>query len=299
MFEPGYPDARAVESAIKDAAKNAHTADPSRQVGDLIRQAYYDRFLCRVFSDSEDSEWVLKGGTGMLARVPTARRTLDADLFRSGYDKDRALADLRRLAELDLGDHFRFVYRERRAILADDGQPYTDGYRVAFDAYLGVKLVDTIKIDLSAGTLPTDNLQVQEPANRLTLPRLVSYPYRLYPVANQVADKLCATIADYNGRPSSREKDLVDLVVIAVTQSIDSDALREAITTECAKRRLLVPEQFTIPSHWGPAYTKLVKGTPAEPFPITVARGLLHEFIDPVLACTAADVWHPNMREWS
>ena len=299
MIDPGYPDARAVESAIKDAAKNAHAADPSRQVGDLIRQACYDRFLCRVFSASEDSEWVLKGGTGMLARVPTARRTLDADLFRAGHDKDHALADLRRLAELDLGDHFRFVYREHHAILADDIQPYTDGFRVTFDAYLGVKLVDTIKIDLSAGTLPTDNPQVEEPANRLPLPRLVSYPYRLYPVANQIADKVCATIADYNGRPSSREKDLVDLVVIAATQSIDSAALREAITTECAKRRLLVPEQFTIPSHWGPAYAKLVKGTPAEPFPITAARALLHEFIDPVLACTAADAWHPNTREWS
>lgn len=200
---------------------------------------------------------------------------------------------------LDLGDHFRFIYREHRAILADDSQPYTDGYRVAFDAYLGANLVNTIKIDLSAGALPTDSLQVEEPANRLTLPRLVTYPYRLYPVANQVADKMCATVADYNGRPSSREKDLVDLVVIAATQSIDFAALREAITTECAKRRLLVPEQFTIPSHWGPTYAKLVKGTPAEPFTITAARALLEESIDPVLACTAADAWHPNTREWS
>ncbi|MEZ5199860.1 MAG: hypothetical protein R2742_00575 [Micropruina glycogenica] len=70
-----------------------HALYPTRQTGDLIRQAYYDRFLCRVFSDTETSEWVLKeGGTGMLARVPTARRTLDADLYRAGYDKDQALA---------------------------------------------------------------------------------------------------------------------------------------------------------------------------------------------------------------
>lgn len=61
----------------------------------------------------------------MLARVPTARRTLDADLYRAGYDKNQALADLRRLAQLDLGDHLRFVYREHHEILADDTQPYT------------------------------------------------------------------------------------------------------------------------------------------------------------------------------
>ena len=139
---------------------------------------------------------MLKGGAGMLARIPTARRTLDADLYRTGYNKDQALSDLRRLAAVDLGDHFWFVYREHHAILAGDAQPYADGYRVTFDAYLGAKLVSTIKIDLSAGTGPTDSVELEEPANRLHLPRLATYSFRLYLVANQVADKVCATIAD-------------------------------------------------------------------------------------------------------
>ena len=45
-----YATARAVEQAIKAAAKAAHEADPTRQVDDLVRQAHYDRFLCRVFA---------------------------------------------------------------------------------------------------------------------------------------------------------------------------------------------------------------------------------------------------------
>jgi Nucleotidyl transferase AbiEii toxin, Type IV TA system len=294
-----YPDARAVEAAIKAAARTVHDADPSRQTGDLIRQAYYDRFLCRVFSEADASEWVLKGGTGMLARVPSARRTLDADLYREGFDKDEALADLRRLAPLDLGDHFRFVYREHHQILADDTQPYTDGYRVTFDAYLGIKLIDTIKVDLSAGTTPTESIEVENPANRLTLPRLESYPYRLYPVANQIADKVCATIADYSGRPSSREKDLVDLVVIAVTQTVDAVSLRQAIATECAKRRLQFPIAFTIPAHWGPAYARLARNTPAEPYAIVAACELMHDFIDPVLAGRVIGAWDPETRTWA
>ncbi|MCL2804073.1 MAG: hypothetical protein FWD29_09030 [Micrococcales bacterium] len=73
---------RAVEMAIKGAAKSAYKQDQTRPVEDMIRQTYYDRFLCRVFF--EDSGWVLKGGSWMLARVPNARRTLDADLYRSG-----------------------------------------------------------------------------------------------------------------------------------------------------------------------------------------------------------------------
>jgi hypothetical protein len=124
----GYRDAKAVEMAIKAAAKATHASDPKRNVADLIRQAYYDRFLSRVFSEGDDSEWVLKGGNGMLARVSNARRTLDADLYREGYGRDEALSELRRLAETDLGDFFRFVYRTRRPIMGDDNQPYANGY---------------------------------------------------------------------------------------------------------------------------------------------------------------------------
>lgn len=299
MVESGYPDARAVEAAIKAAAKNAHDADPTRHTGDLIRQAHYDRFLCRIFSEADAAQWVLKGGTGMLARVRDARRTLDADLSRAGVGKDQALADLRRLAELDLGDHFRFVYREHHEILTDDAQPYTDGYRVTFDAYLGVRLIETIKVDLSVGVFPADGLEVVEPANRLGLPRLVTRPYRLYPVANQIADKVCATISDYGGRPSTREKDLVDLVIIAATQSVDALVLRQAIRSECTRRRLRFPEEFGVPAYWGAAYARLAKNTPAEPYPITAARGLLSEFIDPILTGEVVGAWHPETRVWS
>jgi hypothetical protein len=187
-----YKDARAVQMAMKSAAAAAHKADPSRKVEDLIRQAYYDRFLSRVFSEGGDSEWVPKGGSGMLARVPNARRTLDADLYREGYDKDKALADLRRVARIDLGDFFQFAYREHHAILGDDIQPYTDGYRVTFDAFLGLKQIDTIKVDLSTHVGATGNLTVADPANRLDLPKLNSSPYRLYPVANQIEFGACA-----------------------------------------------------------------------------------------------------------
>jgi len=131
-----YANWRAVESAIKAAALRVNEENPSRQVGDLIRQAHYDRFLSRVFSEGAASEWVLKGGSGMLARVPNSRRTLDVDLYREGYDKHLALTDLRRLAEVDLGDYFVFTYTEHHPILTDDLQPYADGFHVAFDASL-------------------------------------------------------------------------------------------------------------------------------------------------------------------
>ena len=295
-----YHDWRAVEMAIKDAAKAASLADPSRQVGDLIRQTHYDRFLCRVFSEGGASEWVLKGGTGMLARLPNARRTQDADLYLDGYDKDRALADLRRLAVTDLGDFFRFVYKEHHAILTDDLQPYADGYRVVFDAYLGTKALDPMKVDLSAHVGATENLTVTEPANRLVLPKLPSFPYRLYPVANQIADKVCATLTVHDGRPSSREKDMVDLVVIACTQVVRADDVHAALLREAAMRQLALPKTFTVPAHWGRGYTKAARDTPAAAHSIVGAKMLIASFIDPLLAWTVTGlIWTPDTMTWT
>jgi len=295
-----YCDWRAVEMAIKEAAKGASLADPSRQVGDLIRQAHYDRFLRRVFSDGPASEWVLKGGTGMLARLPSARRTQDADLYLEGYDKDRALADLRRLAVIDLGDFLRFVYKAHHAILTDDLQPYADGYRVVFDAYVGPKALDPIKVDLFAHVGgATENLTLTDPANRLALPKLPSFPYRLYPVAKQIADKVCATLAVYDGLPSNREKDLVDLVVIALTQVVGADAVCAALLREATMRQLALPETFTVPAHWGRGYTNAAHNTPASAYSIIDAQALMVRFIDPLLAGTATGLeWMPAELMW-
>lgn len=146
-----YPNARAVETAIRDAARKAHGFYPSISVSERIRQEHFRRLLCRVFSEGEDSEWLLKGGTGILARVPSARATRDIDLFGSGLTLDQALEDLRRLAAVDLGDHFRFVYSGHSGTLGGDAQPYTDGYRVSFDVYVGAQKRSGLNVDLAVG----------------------------------------------------------------------------------------------------------------------------------------------------
>ena len=294
-----YQDWRAVEQAIKSAATEAHQQDPTRIVADLIRQAHYDRFLCRVFSDGDASEWILKGGSGMLARVPNTRRTLDADLYREGYNKDLALRDLRRVTNVDLGDFFRFVYLRHTTILADDLQPYADGYRILFDAYLGPKPLEQIKVDLSTHVGATTAAMPATPANRLALPKLPSFDYRLYPIENQVADKVCAILTTHNGKPSSREKDLVDLVVIALTQTIDATDAQAALHHEAQLRRLDLPETFTTPATWGAGYANGAKNTPAAHYKITDAQMLMAAFIGPLLAgITIESHWSPEMLQW-
>lgn len=296
-----YATARGVEDAIKQAARAAAAADPALTTDQRIRLEHFNRFLSRVFSEGPDSEWLLKGGTGMLARVPSTRATLDIDLYRSGYELDAAVADLLRLAERDLGDHFRFVYVRHRAIVAGEEQPYTDGYRVEFDTYIGAQRKGGVGVDLSTGAGLTAEPTVVAPASALDLPRLVGFDYRLYPVVDQIADKVCAAMHQYGGRPSSREKDLVDLVVLAVTHDIDGTALSTAITTESRRRRMGDIERLVVPTEWGPAYEKMARRVPycAGLETIAAARDLASAFIDPVLDRTAQGLtWNHDERTW-
>lgn len=297
-----YATPAGVEAAIKDAAGKAASADPALTVHERIRLEYFNRFLSRVFSEVTESEWLLKGGTGMLARVPSTRTTRDIDLQRSGFTLDQALADLRRLVDIDLGDHFHFVYAGHEPSIGGDEQPHTDGYRVAFDIYVGAKKKTTLYVDLAVGAGITAPVTTIEPASALHLPRLVSTEYRLYPVVDQVADKVCATMKTYRDRPSSREKDLVDLVVLAVTQDVDGTSLGVAISTEARRRRMEPFDRFLIPSTWGRGYAKLARPVPycADFRTVELARTLVVGFIDPALGGSAgAKTWSHETCSWN
>lgn len=299
-----YSSPAAVEAAIKSTARAAFTADPSLSIQERIRLEYFHRFLSRVFSEGTDSAWVLKGGTGMLARVASARSTTDVDLFSRSrsHSLDSALDNLRRLATIDLSDFFRFDYVGHTDAIGGDQQTYTEGYRATFEVYIGAKRKDHLHVDLVVNVVMTDDAEVATPANALPLPKLASNPYLLYPVVDQIADKVCATLALYSGRPSSREKDLVDLVVLAVTQDVGAAKLRRALDAESGVRLPTLPSSFGVPTTWGPRYGRLAAAVPACDGFRTVAGAtdLMRRFIDPVLDGSAADKrWSHIHLGWS
>ncbi len=296
-----YATAAGVETAIKDAATKAAATDPSLDVNMRIQLEYFNRFLSRVFSDGDRSDWVLKGGTGILARVPSTRATRDIDLYRQGFTIIQTLDDLIRLASVDLGDHFRFEYASHTASIGNDTQPYTDGYRVKFNIFIGLNTKGSLRVDLAVGTGITGEVTATEPANALDLPRLVSHRYRLYPVVDQIADKVCATMTEYKERTSSREKDLVDLVVLAATQDIEGSALRNALITEARRRRLELLDHFTVPSSWGTGYARLSRSVPhcAGFRTVDLASDLVRRLIEPALSGDATGkMWSHKSLQW-
>jgi hypothetical protein len=296
-----YTSPAAVEAAIAAAAKKAFAADPSITVQERIHLEYFHRFLSRIFSEKDNAEWILKGGASMLARVPSTRATTDVDLFRRNCSLAAALEELQRLASIDLDDFFRFEYVKHSDAVDGNQQTYTKGYQVEFDVYIGVKKKTSFHVDLVVNTFTTDVVEMTQPVNALELPKLTSSPYRLYPVVDQIADKVCATLALYNGHPSSREKDLVDLVVLATTQDINANKLIRALRSEAATRSLSLPAIFTIPPVWGAGYTKLTLKVPAclNYHSIDAAKELMHIFLDPALSGSATNKnWSHDYLDW-
>jgi hypothetical protein len=305
-----YGDWRSLELAIKDAAKKAaRQAGPgisAASVDAQIRQARFDRFLSRVFAEDEQSEWLLKGGMSMLARVPRSRTTQDVDLAAlRASDLAEAGRALAALVEVDLGDHLTFRLIRSTPTGLGENQPGVATRRYFFaciDADHDTQ-IDTVVVDVVVGPPPVGRTEVVEPANRLHLRRpLTTFPYRLYPVADQIADKVCATIdTQYpGGKPSSRVKDLVDLVVIAHTQTVHLDELRVAIGSKRELSSIAPFEHFDVPAEWTRTYPATAKGVPvAESLSAQTAAEFVASFVDPALGKSLSPaVWDPRAQAW-
>lgn len=276
-----YKSAAALEMAVKEAAK-ASAQDTNRAIAGF----YFHRLLCRVFADSNDS-FVLKGGHGVLARTLDARATRDIDLLSTSDNLEGALADLRHLAQRDLGDFIFFEYEDAEPIKADD--EYRSGISVRFVPVMGVKRMQPISIDLVVDEVPLEGAEPISPADRIDVKGLVTCDYLVYPVGAALADKLCALSERHNGRASSRVKDLVDIVVYALTCDIDGNDLQRRVRREIAVRKLELMGVFSLPEEWGASqarqYTKLCTqtGIPKDLHDIKEASKLAARLFDPAL----------------
>ena len=153
-----------------------------------------------------------------------------------------ALADLRRLAQRDLGDFVVFEYAGAEPIKPDD--EYRSGLSVRFIPMLGAKRMQAIAIDLVIDEVPLEGAEAVSPADRIDVKSLDTCDYLVYPVGAALADKFCALAERHNGRASFRVKDLVDIVVYTLTCDIDGTDLQARLRREMAVRKIGPIESF-------------------------------------------------------
>jgi hypothetical protein len=296
--QDGFASDDAFRRSVSDRLRT-QAAARGRPANELRREFVLQRFLARVFAEP-DSGWILNGGAAMLARLPDARHSRDVDLYRPGSDTDLggALAELTTALHEQRLDRFRFVIEAARLLGADAAD-----LRVA--AYVAPTVLDRFTVDLTLHLRPVAEIEHVSPAHVLDLAGLPSMPaLRLYPVHDQLADKICAMYARYrdSGAPSTRYRDLVDIVLILRQIPLDALELRRAIDGELKRRRMRVPTAMKLPGpKWTPGFGSVATSSPlpAELHDPTNAIELVAACLRPIIDGTVTQgSWDPARRRW-
>jgi hypothetical protein len=292
--EDRYATPASFRRALTDRLKQATTA--SRWTfQQLQRQVAYDRLLERLYL--VDDGWIVKGATALLARDLGMRGSLDVDIYRE-VARGVGEADVRQAAAPDVGDWFQFEVGTGSLI-------GNNAVRLPVTAVIGATTWVAFHADLVGTDLRmTGQPEEVPPLARGVIPEVDQRGYKAYPLVDHVADKVAATYERHGDTrvPSTRYRDLVDLVSIAVGASVRADALRTAHLSEFERRGLPIPEVFDVPDRalWVPGYAAEARRSLLKTGQtLDEALAIVQPFIDPAIGGTAAGRWDPDRREWT
>jgi hypothetical protein len=210
----------------------------------------------------------------------------------------------RRVAEkAPAGDYLRFDIADPQLRTGQDLDHVVAQLKVI--PYLGAAEYGSwFPIDLSL------NQRIIEPVERIRPEPIVALPgsdplpeFVLYPLPDQIADKLCAMYSTYgSGRPSSRFRDLVDLALIVTTQPVDAARTTQALRAEASRRGIVLPTELTPPSpQWRAGYQQIAGDTilPSDLHVMDTALLLVGRCLEPLLAGEISDgTWDAELIYW-
>jgi Nucleotidyl transferase AbiEii toxin, Type IV TA system len=291
-----YESPTAFRRALTDKLKMR--AETSRwTLQQLQRQMAYDRLLERLYL--VDDNWVVKGATALLAREIGVRATIDIDLYREAA-QDTALVDLREAATRDIRDWFSFEIGSPQAVAHGAA-----GVRLPVTAYIGATPWARFHIDLVGSDLwMTGAPEDVPPLARVLMPDVEQHGYRAYPLVDHIADKVVAMIERHGGtgEPSTRFKDLVDLVAIVIGATVRADFQINALRSEASRRSISLPERFAVPDRdlWERGYAAEARRSLLQmAHTLSDALAIVTPFLDPLLDGSAVGDWDFHDRRWT
>jgi hypothetical protein len=115
----------------------------------------------------------------------------------------------------------------------------------------------------------------------------------------QVAEKVHAYTRSYRGQPSSRARDLVDLVLIKRLAPLDGERLRAALrgTFEARGREALPARLPSLPGEWSVAYRKLATEVSLDT-DLAAGHREAAALLDPVLGGQVRRRWDAAEGRW-
>ncbi|BAH47253.1 nucleotidyl transferase AbiEii/AbiGii toxin family protein [Rhodococcus opacus] len=294
-------------ASIQQRLKN-RSASSGQPLQQLRRTYVMTRFLARVF-DADPDGWVLKGGTGMMVRLPKARYSKDVDLMSTAFtDIADAIDKLREILRHEV-DPFTYTIA-RKEDIADD-----KGARISVQVRLGTTVFDNFPIDLVTHRGLVGPVEIHPIPHVIDLGDTVEpVRVRVYPIADQIADKLCA-IYEYhlrNGQPppgdtSTRYRDLVDLLLISQSLPIPLGQAVEALENQRRVRNHmeLPPELRTPGPDWHDNWPAQAKGSPLPDSlhelnaALTAAAGCYNSILAGIPTTSREATWDHLRQQWA
>ncbi|MGA5301816.1 nucleotidyl transferase AbiEii/AbiGii toxin family protein [Nucisporomicrobium flavum] len=290
-----YTTPEAARRAVTDKLRAESEIRPW-SLADLQRQYAYDQLVERLYRT--DEKWVIKGATALLARRIAVRHTIDIDVYHAGAIMD-VERQLREAVQLDIGDWMRFEVGPSVAVQAAGAQ----ASRVKVRSVIGTKVWAAFQIDIVAdGILLSEAPDLVAPLTSVTAIKQERRPWRAYPLVDHVADKVCAILERHGGRPSTRYKDLIDLVAVAERGTVVAEAQIRALRKEGARRSLELPSDFDVPDRrlWAAGYRAEARRAVELPaLELEEALRVVKPLVDPVLDGSATGVWNAGRGVWS
>jgi hypothetical protein len=262
-----YKTPTALRRALEDRLLAAVRLDGG-DIQRMRRQAAFDRLLCRLFHEP-DAPWLLKGGYAMELRIRAARTTRDVDLAirnlpTKKWDDTAIRSLLESAASVDLQDGFEFTIGAPTMDL--DAAPY-GGSRFPVKAQMAGRRFANFHLDVSAGDVLREPFEILEGQDWLGFAGIAKAKLPAISREEQFAEKLHAYTLPRTGRPNTRVKDLVDMVLLFNSGTMDQVRLAEIMkATFLCRGTHDVPESLPPPQEdW------------AEPFGVMAAECGLDE----------------------
>jgi predicted nucleotidyltransferase component of viral defense system len=262
----------------------------------LRKRVVFERLLARLHAVAPEV-WVLKGGFALELRLGAqARTTKDVDIDWA-IGESEAVELLLDAAVITLDDCFE--YAVERSQTGDDLPGGAQRWTVT--ATLAGREFERVAIDIGFATKPVFEPEAIVSSRLLDFADIAPVYVPAVVIEQHVAEKLHAYTRTYAAdMPSSRVKDLVDLVVITHTMRVHAARLAQAVR-EIFKWRATHPVPDCVPPpprDWDRGWRRLVTHVPADA-DLHDGHSTAASFLDPVLGHTlTSGVWHPDLGEW-
>ena len=255
--ERKYASGVALRTALEERLKRT-SREEGIDLQRLRRRVAFDRFLARLFGGA-NTNWVLKGGYAMELRFQTARTTKDLDFTVRVAPAGPGAALLKQLQDVGAVDaEDFFTFRIGEAMMDLDGAPY-GGSRYPVESIMGGRTFVKFHLDVGIGDVVLDPL---EPAKMRDWLGFAGIPVPSVPMIQreqQFAEKLHAYTLPRIVAPNSRVRDLVDLVLLIQSGTLESNRVVEALRATFGRRAThSVPEVLDPPPEdWNSPFTRL------------------------------------------